>query len=94
VILNAAPQIAVYVPIDISEDALEKGTVAISRDYPKVLVDPVAEDFTGAIRLPAAAQGRVKIGFFPGSTIGNRRKPRHSDSCARRGNCWVVSPFY
>ena len=71
VILDAAPQIAVYVPIDISEDALEKAASAVSRDYPKVLVVPVAEDFTGAMRLPAAAQGRVKIGFFPGSTIGN-----------------------
>ncbi|HEY4262942.1 MAG TPA: L-histidine N(alpha)-methyltransferase [Schlesneria sp.] len=71
VILDAAPQIAVYVPIDISEDALEKAATAVSRDYPKVLVVPVAEDFTGAMRLPAAAQGRVKIGFFPGSTIGN-----------------------
>jgi dimethylhistidine N-methyltransferase len=71
VILDAAPQIAVYVPIDISEDALEKAAAAVSRDYPQLVVVPVAEDFTGAIRLPAAAQGRVKIGFFPGSTIGN-----------------------
>ena len=71
VILDAAPQIAVYVPIDISEDALEQAAAAVSRDYPRVLVVPVAADFTGAIRLPAAAHGRVKVGFFPGSTIGN-----------------------
>ena len=71
VILDAAPQIAVYVPIDISEAALEKAAIAVSRDYPRVLVVPVADDFSGAIRLPAAAKGRVKIGFFPGSTIGN-----------------------
>ena len=71
VILDAAPQIAVYVPIDISEDALENAATAISRDYGKVLVVPVEGDFTGAIRLPASADGRVKIGFFPGSTIGN-----------------------
>src|SRR6266403_108303 len=71
VILDAAPQIAVYVPIDVSEDALAKAAAALSRDYPKLPVVPVAEDFTAAVRLPAAAQGRVKIGFFPGSTIGN-----------------------
>jgi dimethylhistidine N-methyltransferase len=71
VILDAAPQIAAYVPIDISEDALEKAAAAVSRDYPKVRVVPIADDFTGAIRLPAAARGRFKIGFFPGSTIGN-----------------------
>ena len=71
VILDAAPQIAAYVPIDISEDALEKAAAAVSRDYPGLLVVCVAEDFTDAIRLPAAAQGRIKVGFFPGSTIGN-----------------------
>src|SRR5258708_16030042 len=71
VILDAAPQIAAYVPVDISEDALAKAAAAVSRDYPKLLVAPVAEDFTDAIRLPAAAHGRVKVGFFPGSTIGN-----------------------
>jgi dimethylhistidine N-methyltransferase len=71
VILNAAPQIAAYVPIDISEDALARAAAALAHDYPELLVVPVAEDFTGAIRLPAAAHGRVKVGFFPGSTIGN-----------------------
>ena len=71
VVLDAAPQIAAYVPIDISEDALAKAAAALSHDYPELLVLPVAEDFTDAIRLPAAAQGRVKVGFFPGSTIGN-----------------------
>jgi dimethylhistidine N-methyltransferase len=71
VILDAAPQIAAYVPIDISESALAKAAAALSRDYPKLSVAPVAEDFDDAIRLPAAADGRVKVGFFPGSTIGN-----------------------
>ncbi len=71
VILDAAPQIAAYVPIDISEGALAEATAALARDYPTLLVVPVAEDFTHAIRLPAAAHVGVKVGFFPGSTIGN-----------------------
>jgi dimethylhistidine N-methyltransferase len=29
------------------------------------------DDFTAALALPAAAQGRPRTGFFPGSTIGN-----------------------
>jgi dimethylhistidine N-methyltransferase len=70
-ILDAAPQIDVYVPIDICADALADGAAAISSDYPDVLVLPVAKDFNEAIRLPAEAQARIKIGFFPGSTIGN-----------------------
>jgi dimethylhistidine N-methyltransferase len=71
VILDAAPQIAAYVPIDVSKDALEKAAAELSLDYPELLVSPVAEDFNRVIKLPAAAQGRVKVGFFPGSTIGN-----------------------
>jgi dimethylhistidine N-methyltransferase len=71
VLLDAAPQIAVYVPIDISEAALQTASAAISRDYPKLRVLPVADDFTSALGLPSAARGRARIGFFPGSTIGN-----------------------
>jgi dimethylhistidine N-methyltransferase len=71
VILDAAPQIAAYVPIDVSKDALEKAAAKLSLDYPKLLVAPVGEDFNSAIELPAAQQDRVKVGFFPGSTIGN-----------------------
>ena len=71
ILLDAAPQVSVYVPIDISRAALDKAEIAVSRDYPRVLVVPVAEDFTSAVGLPARAQGGVKIGFFPGSTIGN-----------------------
>jgi uncharacterized SAM-dependent methyltransferase len=55
VILDAAPQIAVYVPIDTSEDALAKAAATLSHDYPELLVVPVAEDITDAIRLPVAA---------------------------------------
>ncbi|HXA40482.1 MAG TPA: ergothioneine biosynthesis protein EgtB [Phenylobacterium sp.] len=70
-LLDAAPQIAVYAPIDISRAALDEAAGAIRRDYPKLTVAPLLEDFTRAISLPAAAQGRPVTGFFPGSTIGN-----------------------
>ncbi|HZZ33591.1 MAG TPA: ergothioneine biosynthesis protein EgtB [Phenylobacterium sp.] len=70
-LLDAAPQIGVYAPIDISRAALDEAAAAIRRDYPKLTVAPLLEDFTRAISLPAAAQGRPVTGFFPGSTIGN-----------------------
>jgi dimethylhistidine N-methyltransferase len=70
-LLDAAPQIAVYAPIDISQAALDEAAAAIRRDYPKLTVAPLLEDFTRAIILPAAAQDRPVTGFFPGSTIGN-----------------------
>lgn len=70
-ILDAAPELAAYVPIDISEEALQSASLAIARDYPRVRVLPVAGDFTRAVRLPSATRERVRVGFFPGSTIGN-----------------------
>jgi dimethylhistidine N-methyltransferase len=71
-LLDAAPQLAAYAPIDISVSALEAAATSIRRDYPGLTVEPLAQDFTasgGAV--PAVAAGRPRIGFFPGSTIGN-----------------------
>ncbi|MVT01337.1 L-histidine N(alpha)-methyltransferase [Enterobacter sp. 10-1] len=71
VLLDAAPRLAAYVPVDISVDALERAAAAIRDDYPGLAVCPLAEDFTSALSLPPDAHGRPRIGFFPGSTIGN-----------------------
>jgi dimethylhistidine N-methyltransferase len=70
-LLDAAPQIAAYAPVDISTEALLEATEAIRRLYPDLLVEPVAADFTQAFAPPAAAEDRPRVGFFPGSTIGN-----------------------
>jgi len=70
-ILDAAPQLAAYAPIDISESALDAAAASIRRDYPKLLVEPLARDFTVGSVAPAVANGRARVGFFPGSTIGN-----------------------
>ncbi|MDB5435053.1 MAG: hypothetical protein JWR47_1310 [Phenylobacterium sp.] len=71
ILLDAAPQVGVYAPVDISRAALDEAAAAIRRDYPKLTVAPLLEDFTRALTLPPAAQGRPVTGFFPGSTIGN-----------------------
>jgi dimethylhistidine N-methyltransferase len=70
-LLDAAPWISAYVPVDISPDALD-GAVARLRDaYPSLAVHPVVGDFTHAIEVPKAVAGRPVVAFFPGSTIGN-----------------------
>jgi dimethylhistidine N-methyltransferase len=71
ILLDAAPQLAVYAPIDISASALEGAAKAIRADYPGLTVAPLRDDFTNALRLPPEAEGRPVVGFFPGSTIGN-----------------------
>ena len=71
ILLDAAPQTAVYAPIDISASALEGAAQAIRADYPDLAVAPLRDDFTNALRLPEETEGRPIVGFFPGSTIGN-----------------------
>jgi len=71
-LLDAAPQLGAYAPIDISVSALEAAAASIRRDYPALLVEPLARDFTASGgEAPAVAAGRPRVGFFPGSTIGN-----------------------
>ena len=85
-ILDAAPQIATYVPIDISEQALHQAARRIERDYAAISVLPLQGDFMQVIALPEETVDRVKVGFFPGSTIGNftPQEAVHFLSSARR----------
>ena len=75
-LLDAAPRIAAYVPIDISDDALAKAAQRLAARYPALQVAPLAGDFTAELALPAAVGPRPRVGFFPGSTIGNFTPPQ------------------
>jgi dimethylhistidine N-methyltransferase len=66
-----AVQPAAYVPIDISGDFLRESAAALASDFPKLSILPVEADFTHPIVPPAEIMGLPKLGFFPGSTIGN-----------------------
>jgi dimethylhistidine N-methyltransferase len=70
-LLDAAPQIAAYVPIDICANALNRAAQQLSSKYPHLTIAPQVDDFTRAMKLPRAADGMPRVGFFPGSTIGN-----------------------
>jgi dimethylhistidine N-methyltransferase len=69
--LDAAPAIAAYVPVDISSQWLSEEAARLRRDYPRLAVLPVAADFTQAFSLPRSLATLARAGFFPGSTIGN-----------------------
>jgi dimethylhistidine N-methyltransferase len=47
----------------------------LRRDFPGLSVRPVMGDFMCDFTLPFEASGLRKVGFFPGSTIGNFEKP-------------------
>lgn len=60
-----------YVPLDISGDFLRASAEALSAKFPRVPVYPVEADFMRQVELPYEVAGVPKLGFFPGSTIGN-----------------------
>jgi dimethylhistidine N-methyltransferase len=62
---------ASYVPVDISGDFLNAQAEALRQDFPDLAVHPVTADFTTQFELPDAVRDMPKVGFFPGSTIGN-----------------------
>lgn len=62
---------AAYVPVDISGDYLEASAAALGEGFPGLPVLPVAADFARPFQLPADVADHSKLGFFPGSTIGN-----------------------
>ncbi len=62
---------AAYVPIDISGDFLRESSAALARSFPGLPVHPIEADFMHPIALPAGVADLPKLGFFPGSTIGN-----------------------
>lgn len=70
-LLDALEEPSAYVAIDISYDHLLDAVQAIAADYPMLTVTPIESDFlTGTVDPELPAEG-PKVGFFPGSTIGN-----------------------
>jgi dimethylhistidine N-methyltransferase len=68
-------QLYAYVPIDISHTALGDARARINKRFPDLRVLPVCGDFSRALALPSEIDGRPRLGFFPGSTIGNLTEP-------------------
>src|ERR1700681_4270492 len=60
-----------YVPVDISGEFLKAQALALRADFPGLQVHPVTADFTAPFEVPAAIRAMPKVGFFPGSTLGN-----------------------
>lgn len=62
---------ALYVPVDISGEFLRDSAGKLQKRFPKLLIEPIEADFTRPFPLPAAVRRQPRLGFFPGSTIGN-----------------------
>jgi dimethylhistidine N-methyltransferase len=64
-------QFGAYVPVDISGDFLHAQARALREDFPALDIYPVTADFTAPFALPEPVKAMPKVGFFPGSTLGN-----------------------
>jgi dimethylhistidine N-methyltransferase len=65
------PVFQVYVPIDVAVPQLEQMRARLHLRRPDLLVCPVSADFTEVVALPSVVPSLARLGFFPGSTIGN-----------------------
>lgn len=81
-LLQHTHAIQAFVPIDISAAHLKNAEVELRKAFPDTEVRSLAADFTRSFTLPqlgadatfasqANAQRLPRLGFFPGSTIGN-----------------------
>ena len=72
VLLEHLVDLAVYVPVDISEDHLLASARQIRSEFPGLEILPVIADFTKQFALPDPTVMPLRnIIYFPGSTIGN-----------------------
>ncbi|QXD14621.1 L-histidine N(alpha)-methyltransferase [Rhodocaloribacter litoris] len=72
ILLDHLPDVAAYVPVDISRAHLEAAAARLAEEYPGLRILPVCADYTASFELPdpGVPFRRVAV-YFPGSTIGN-----------------------
>ena len=70
-LLDATPRFSAYVPIDVAGPELALLAGRMGRSHPRLEVFPVTADFLSPLSLPESVAARPRLGFFPGSTIGN-----------------------
>lgn len=72
-----------FTPIDISGQHLRSACEKLQGEYPQLGVEAVVADFSRPVDLPGNTQQR--LGFFPGSTIGNFQPEEARDFLACAG---------
>jgi dimethylhistidine N-methyltransferase len=71
ILLAVAASLEAYAPVDISGEFLHQETAQLRRDFPRLAIHPIVADFTDDFDIPPAIALQPRVGFFPGSTIGN-----------------------
>jgi dimethylhistidine N-methyltransferase len=97
ILLEELEEPAVYVPVDISKEQLERSTVLFRKIFPELEILPVCADYLEPFDLPSPSREAAgKVVYFPGSTIGNFEPPaataflrRIVDLCGNNGGLLI-----
>lgn len=71
VLLDSLDRPASYIAVDISGEHLRQAAEDLAEAYPELEVHAICTDFTQSFEIPQIMRGNRRVGFFPGSTIGN-----------------------
>jgi dimethylhistidine N-methyltransferase len=72
ILLDALETPSHYAPIDISAEYLKAAVRDLAKAYPGIAMTPVVGNFLSDVAIPPELQqAHRRLGFFPGSTIGN-----------------------
>jgi L-histidine Nalpha-methyltransferase len=88
ILLRVAASIGAYVPVDISGEFLRQDITKLQTRFPCLAVYPIVCDFTKPFHLPEGILSLPRVGFFPGSTIGNL-EPRDAAGLLRHIG-WIL----
>ncbi|MFN2645244.1 MAG: L-histidine N(alpha)-methyltransferase, partial [Burkholderiales bacterium] len=70
-LLIGALEPTVYMPVDISSDALRAAAKRLLRRFPRLGIVAITADFSSPLTVPAYRGRARRVVYFPGSTIGN-----------------------
>ena len=73
ILFDVMPQHPLYIGLDISKQHLQESCQDLVKTYPGLRAVAVCADYTQLLHLPdiPAIATKPKVGFFPGSSIGN-----------------------
>ena len=71
IVLRALIEPESFTAVDISKEHLLSVTKALSKEFPQLEVHAVSADFIRPFSVPKMIGDGLRVGFFPGSTIGN-----------------------
>ena len=70
-LLERIDTLSAYIPADISGAHLENTIAKLAERFPDLRIEGIVTDLEDTLHIPAGLAGLPRLGFFPGSTIGN-----------------------